>query len=191
MDPIIWVVLFICALGVGIAVLGNDLMAYLWRNDRIKKSTGNARDNVRIENHRTGIRCAPVELEPISENEMKVIIKSLDPPFSPYTLTLRREDLKHDPFETLATGMIHYWLPIESNKFPDVITQINQESSSQHPVYTVDELNTMNRELTEKLQLAQAQVRNEKANIRSTIEESIENSALLSKSSKPTEIRKS
>lgn len=188
MEPIIWVVLIMCAVAVFVNLV--DIPAMLNRGERITKASGNAKDNVRVNNHRTGICCTPDELEPIKKNEMKVVIRNVDYPHTPYTLYLTREDLKHDPFETLMTGMINYWIPLDSNKFPETIKEMDQDSSSEHPVYTTDDLNSMNRELNEKLQLAEAKNRNLEANTRSAIDEGIENAALLSKSAKPNEFKR-
>ena len=58
-----------------------DMIRYFSRNDRVRKATSNARDNVRITNVVSNVVYRPVERIPLGDNRSLYKMISIAPPY--------------------------------------------------------------------------------------------------------------
>jgi len=200
MDVMMWFVSIIIAVAIGFFVFGDNMMRFMYKDSRVKKSSGNALDNVRIDNRAVGSISKPVEIEPLGIDKFKLIMKSIHAPFHETILILNPAQLKHDPIETLHTGRIHYWiaqdefLAIESTSPQPLAVQHPNGNvpliNAHHPTYTHKELGKMSEDAFNKWKKAESEVTSLKANIDQEVNKRVDQAAKLTSSSKERNIGK-
>jgi hypothetical protein len=196
MDAIIWLVIIICGLGVGITYFGGDVRQFIYKDERVKKATGNSQDNVRIQNRSQGTTSKPIEIEPLSNDRFKIVMEDVHPPFARNTIVLNRSQLKHDPIKTIHTGRVYYWItepdlvvksmdqpqPVQQEVITSPVFEGVLEKDTTHPTLTKEEI-YMKMEAAEiELQRKEGELRNIKANMRKEIEDAVANVSTLSMS---------
>lgn len=198
MDAMLWFVLVVMGVAVAFFIFGDDMLQFLHKSDRIKKSTGNAHGNVRIDNRAVGTINKPTEIELMGVDKAKIVMRSIHAPFHETILILNRSQLKHDPFETLHTGRISYWitqdefLQIESNENTSVQHPGNgiQPHEDYHPTLTKSELNQKSQDAFDKWKVAESEVTALKATMEQKVDERVDQAARLTSSAKERNIGK-
>lgn len=182
MDAILWFVLIMLGAIIAMSALGTDIQQFLYRNSRIKKCTGNARDNVRIVHSVTSTKYKPLEVEPLGTNRWKVIVSELQPPFEPQTLEVSRENFKSDLIATIINGRsdIRYT--------PDDL--LSGGDRNVHQLYTPDEERKITQSTDQKITELEGKVSAGTANQRQNMEDAVRHAGDLAKSGKAPQTRR-
>lgn len=185
MDAILWFVIIVLGAAIAINIVGADIHQFIYKNSRIKKCTGNARDNVRIVHTTTGIKYKPIEIEPLndSETKFKLIATALHPPFEHKTFEITREQLKADLIASMFNGRL------EIRYIPEIL--LGAPSAPEHQMYTPKEEQVIVQSTDQKITELEGKVSAETANKRQDIEDNVRHASELARSGKaPTTQRR-
>lgn len=110
-------------------IFSDEIMRYIGNNDRIKKVSKNAKDNVRINDRTNNKRYRPLEIEPLGDNLYKVVGEETTSPFERVTWRLYPFQLRQNPIHTLLDGVTDLWL-VQENHFITHQAEVQQEATS-------------------------------------------------------------
>lgn len=198
MDAMLWFVLIVIGIAVAFFIFGDDMLRLLHKSDRIKKSTGTALNNVRIDNRAVGTINKPTEIELMGIDKAKVVMRSIHSPFHETILIINRSQLKHDPFETMHTGRINYWIAqdefLQIEEVEDISLQHPGNGTPRHddfhPTLTKAELNQQSQNAFDKWKNAESEVTALKATIEQKVNERVDQAARLTSSAKERNLGK-
>ena len=82
-----------------------DMIRYFSRNDRVRKATSNARDNVRITNVVSNVVYRPVERIPLGNDRCLYKMISITPPYHVLETELTETSFKQSPNSVFDSGV--------------------------------------------------------------------------------------
>jgi polyhydroxyalkanoate synthesis regulator phasin len=123
------IVIIIIVIGLMFLFLGDDIRQFFYKNERIKKVTGNARDNIRILNRTMGTVAKPLEIEQLTDTTIRLTMYDTQPPFQQTTREIDIDQLQHDKIRTLYTGRVDYWIETksEAQEYRETIAELKKQ----------------------------------------------------------------
>ena len=176
MDFLVWstclglILLFIAT------ILKPDLISYFSRNDRIRKATSNAKDNVRITNTVSGVVYRPDTRVPLGDGKSLYTLVSIHPPF--HVLELPNFDetgFKQSPNTVFDSGISRMRIAIDdAGKAVESVAAQNIGVVHENPMLTPVETEIQLEATKKKLTNTEGKLREQEANERRNVEDIVE-----------------
>lgn len=192
MSAIVWLVAVLCFVGLILNVDNGKLLSYFERGSRERRTSSNTRRNIRIENRAVGSVNRITKIIPLSNDEYQLKLLTVTPPFEKSSLNVTRSQLKHDPFQTLLTGKVTYWIADRdlgssqpNSRYTDgdfgslrAISPVPMHPGAidtipDHPVYSAQELGKILDEKDRKIAQLESQIATEQANKQKDVMDSL------------------
>ena len=176
MDFLVWatclglILLFIAT------ILKPDLISYFSRNDRIRKATSNAKDNVRITNTVSGVVYRPDTRVPLGDGKSLYTLVSIHSPF--HVLELPNFDetgFKQSPNTVFDSGISRMRIAVDgAGKAVESVAAQNIGVVYENPMLTPAETEIQLEATKKKLTNAEGELREQRANERRNVEDIVE-----------------
>lgn len=151
-----------------------DAIRYFSRNDRVKKATSNARDNVRITNVISNVVYRPVERVPLGDNRSSYTMMSITPPYHVLEVELSETAFKQSPNSVFDSGVSRMRIAVDGagKAVEAVANDIGVVGSN--PMLSPMELDVLLEQREMELIDVKGELSDERANTHRKVEDTIE-----------------
>lgn len=152
-----------------------DMIRYFSRNDRVRKATSNARDNVRITNVVSNVVYRPVERVPLGDNRSLYKMMSITPPYHVLETELLETAFKQSPNSVFDSGVSRMRIAVDgAGKAVEAVATQDIGVVSSNPMLSPGEMDTLLKQTEQKLVDAEGDLMDERANTHRTVEDTLE-----------------
>ena len=152
-----------------------DMIRYFSRNDRVRKATSNARDNVRITNVVSNVVYRPVARTPLGGNRSLYNMMSITPPYHILEVELPETAFKHSPNSVFDGGVSRMRIAVDgAGKAVEIVATQGIGVVSENPMLSPAEMEVQLEQVEQKLTDVEGDLMEQKANEHRKVEDTME-----------------
>ena len=153
-----------------------DMIRYFSRNDRVRKATSNARDNVRITNVVSNVVYRPVERVPLGGNRSLYKMMSITPPYHILEVPdLPETAFKQSPNGVFDSGVSRMRIAVDgAGKAVEIVAIQGVGIVSDNPVLSPAEMEVQLEQVERKLTDVEGDLMEQQANEHRKVEDTME-----------------
>lgn len=157
------------------SILKPDMIRYLSRNDRVRKATSNARDNVRITNVVSNVVYRPVERVPLGGNRSLYKMMSITPPYHVLESELPETAFKQSPNSVFDTGVSRMRIAVDgAGKAVEIVATQEIGIVNDNPMLSPAETDALLEQTEQRLTDVEGDLMEQKANEHRKVEDTME-----------------
>lgn len=157
------------------SILKPDMIRYLSRNDRVRKATSNARDNVRITNVVSNVVYRPVERVPLGGNRSLYKMMSITPPYHVLESELPETAFKQSPNSVFDTGVSRMRIAVDgAGKAVEIVATQEIGVVNGNPMLSPAETDALLEQTEQRLTDVEGDLMEQKANEHRKVEDTME-----------------
>ena len=175
MEFLVWFMGMCMVLVLIASILKPDMIRYLSRNDRVRKATSNARDNVRITNVVSNVVYRPVERVPLGGNRSLYKMMSITPPYHVLESELPETAFKQSPNSVFDTGVSRMRIAVDgAGKAVEIVATQGVGVVDDNPMLSPAEMEVQLEQVEQKLTDVEGDLMEQKANEHRKVEDTME-----------------
>ena len=172
---LVWFMGFCMFLVLLASIFKPDMIRHFSRNDRVRKATSNARDNVRITNVISNVVYRPVERVPLGDNRSSYTMMSITPPYHVLEVELPETAFKQSPNSVFDSGVSRMRIAVDgAGKAVEAVATHDIGVVGSNPMLSPMELDALLEQREMELIDVKGELSDERANTHRKVEDTIE-----------------
>ena len=171
---LVWFMVICMVLVLIASIFKPDMIRYFSRNDRVRKATSNARDNVRITNIVSNTVYRPDTRTPLGGNRSLYRMISIAPPIHVLEVELSETAFKQSPNSVFDSGVSRMRIAVDGDgKAVEAVATKDIGIVSDNPVLSPVEMDALLEATEQKLVDTEGELMEEKANAHRIVEDTV------------------